>query len=431
MIDMKRAFVLAGGGSCGSYELGAWKALAELGIDYQIAAGTSIGAINACLMAQEDLELAQSLWETITVDQVMAEGINFEPSIRAMLNQMKNLGPFLKKFINSKGADISPLIQLLDQVIDEEKLRRSPIDFGLVTVRTTPMKAIELSRGEIPEGELRNYLLASAACFPAFPMYQIGDNRFVDGGYYDNLPVSLAIKMGAEEIVAIDLDCNGTHPNYINQPYVTYIRPSWPLGSTLNFKQEMMKRNEQLGYLDTLREYGRILGFRYAFAAGPEYAKISRKFCLRAAAVEAVIAGDKKLPILPSKKAPLTEVLERHTRGKKMRYEDVAIRGAEICAEITAADPAVLYGLEEFHRTLLQKFSAKGEYRYQELFCNLKREGGFAYLSELYQDNPEYLLGCLFQLIKNSRDIGKLKRIAAELPLEFAGALYLDTVRKQ
>ena len=43
---MKRAIVLGGGGSCGSYELGAWKALAELGIDYQIAVGTSIGAID-------------------------------------------------------------------------------------------------------------------------------------------------------------------------------------------------------------------------------------------------------------------------------------------------------------------------------------------------------------------------------------------------
>ena len=106
-----------------------------------------------------DLELTKSLWDTITVDQVMAEGINFEPSIRAMLNQMKSVGPFLKKFINSKGADITPLIQLLDRVIDEEKLRKSEVDFGLVTVRTTPMKAIELTRSQIPEGELKHYLL--------------------------------------------------------------------------------------------------------------------------------------------------------------------------------------------------------------------------------------------------------------------------------
>ena len=427
---MKRAIVLAGGGSCGSYELGAWKALAELGMDYQIAAGTSIGAINACLMAQKDLELTKSLWENITVDQVMADGINFEPSIRAMLNQMKNLRPFLKKFINSKGADITPLIQLLDQVIDEERLQRGPIDFGLVTVQTTPLKAVELTRREIPAGELTHYLLASAACFPAFPMYQIGENRFVDGGYYDNLPIALALKMGAEEIIAIDLDCNGTHTNYLNQPYVTYIRPSWSLGSTLNFQQEIMKRNERLGYYDTLREYGKILGFRYAFAPYSGFSHLSRTYCLCVAGLEAVMAGDKKIPILPSKKNPLSEALERHTRGKKLSYEDMAIRGAEICAELMGEEPSQLYELEAFQRDLIQKFSRKEQYRYQELFCNLRREGGFAYLSELYQDNPQYLLGCLFQLIKNNRDLGRLKRVAADLPIEFAGALYLDTARK-
>ena len=53
---MKRAVVLAGGGSKGAYEAGFMKALSELGIDYQIVTGTSIGAMNGCLLAQQDLE---------------------------------------------------------------------------------------------------------------------------------------------------------------------------------------------------------------------------------------------------------------------------------------------------------------------------------------------------------------------------------------
>lgn len=50
---MKRAVVLAGGGSKGAYEAGFMKALSELGIDYQIVTGTSIGAMNGCLLAQQ------------------------------------------------------------------------------------------------------------------------------------------------------------------------------------------------------------------------------------------------------------------------------------------------------------------------------------------------------------------------------------------
>ena len=43
---MKTGIALAGGGSKGSYQTGVWKALRELGIDYDIVTGTSIGAIN-------------------------------------------------------------------------------------------------------------------------------------------------------------------------------------------------------------------------------------------------------------------------------------------------------------------------------------------------------------------------------------------------
>ena len=47
---MKRAVVLSGGGSKGSYEIGVWKALRRLHIKYDIVTGTSIGALNGALM---------------------------------------------------------------------------------------------------------------------------------------------------------------------------------------------------------------------------------------------------------------------------------------------------------------------------------------------------------------------------------------------
>ena len=62
---MKRGIALSGGGTKGSYELGVWKALNELGIDYQIVTGTSIGSINGALMATGDYDRAYELWSTI------------------------------------------------------------------------------------------------------------------------------------------------------------------------------------------------------------------------------------------------------------------------------------------------------------------------------------------------------------------------------
>ena len=41
----KTGLVLGGGGARGCYEIGAWKALDEAGIHFDVVAGTSIGAL--------------------------------------------------------------------------------------------------------------------------------------------------------------------------------------------------------------------------------------------------------------------------------------------------------------------------------------------------------------------------------------------------
>ena len=57
-----RGLALEGGGAKGSYEIGAYIALKELGYKFNMVAGTSIGSLNAALIVQGDIELAQKLW---------------------------------------------------------------------------------------------------------------------------------------------------------------------------------------------------------------------------------------------------------------------------------------------------------------------------------------------------------------------------------
>ncbi|MGL5756329.1 MAG: patatin-like phospholipase family protein [Paraclostridium sp.] len=63
---MKIGLVLSGGGGKGAYELGVWKALKEMKLDpyIKVFSGTSIGAFNAVLFAQDDLDKAEALWVT-------------------------------------------------------------------------------------------------------------------------------------------------------------------------------------------------------------------------------------------------------------------------------------------------------------------------------------------------------------------------------
>lgn len=63
---MKQAIALAGGGTKGAYQVGAWKAMRELGVPFDIVTGTSIGSVTAALMVQDDFDRAWELWTHIT-----------------------------------------------------------------------------------------------------------------------------------------------------------------------------------------------------------------------------------------------------------------------------------------------------------------------------------------------------------------------------
>ena len=70
--------VLEGGGAKGAYQIGAWKALKEAGIHVKGIAGTSVGALNGALIAMDDFEKAERIWEKII-------GISFEISSKSYL----------------------------------------------------------------------------------------------------------------------------------------------------------------------------------------------------------------------------------------------------------------------------------------------------------------------------------------------------------
>jgi NTE family protein len=64
---LKIGLVLAGGGFKGSFQIGAWKALreklAKMGITrFHAIAGTSVGALNAVLIANDDPQAAERIW---------------------------------------------------------------------------------------------------------------------------------------------------------------------------------------------------------------------------------------------------------------------------------------------------------------------------------------------------------------------------------
>ena len=128
------------------------------------------------MVVEGDVIKTANLWRQIETDQIF----DVEPDAQ--------LQDFAKEFIMNRGAGSTGLQSMLKEYVDEEQIRRSPVDFGLLTVEFPSMKPHYLWKEDIPEGRLCDYITASASAFPAVKTFDIDGKDFIDGGYEDNLP---------------------------------------------------------------------------------------------------------------------------------------------------------------------------------------------------------------------------------------------------
>lgn len=259
---MKVAIVLGGGGSKGAYQIGAWRALRELGIKYDVVTGTSIGALNGALMVLGDYEKALELWREIDIDKVVLNGLNLRTDLQYYYENSEKLLPFIKSYKDNKGMDITPLKKIIQKCVDE-RFFSSSVDYALVSVRFPSFVPVKKYKNELSMENLASWILASASCFPAFPVCEIDGEGYIDGGYYDNLPIRLAFELGAEQVIAIALNPE-SHP-FSHHPLVKNIYPLKPLGGMLDFDKMSIEENLELGYFDTLKAFGKLQGFTYSF----------------------------------------------------------------------------------------------------------------------------------------------------------------------
>ena len=330
----RKALVLAGGGARGSYQVGVWRALTELGWNPQIITGTSVGSLNGAMFALDLYETARDMWTSIRSQDVM--------ELPEETRNLTELHQFLRDVVRAGGMDVTPLEEIVERVLDEDALRASPIRFGLVTVEKRGLKPRELPLEEIPKGKVKDYLLASAACFPALRAKQIDGVQFLDGGYRDNMPTALAQKMGAEELVCVDLEGVGiTLPNRTGLP-TTMVRSYWELGDILHFDPDTARRNIELGYYDTLRAFGRLRGCAYAVAKNEQTAQDAAAFRQQFDAVQKAVKA----------KYPVT--LTADLALKLANMQDAELAPLEAAAEDVGVDPTRYYTVETLAKAFLE-----------------------------------------------------------------------------
>ena len=192
---MKIGLVLSGGGGKGAYELGVWKALKELQIDkyIDVFSGTSIGAFNAILFAQDDLKAAEALWNEVTMDKIVPiSKLDLLRKGIGLLIGAKNIN-FAKKYLNQHmyegvvskdGAK-----EIINKYLDIERIKKNnKICYAACT--ELPDFTVKYFRVNDYSEELGKEIIIASASLPL--IYEATDvlgEKYIDGGIADNTPI--------------------------------------------------------------------------------------------------------------------------------------------------------------------------------------------------------------------------------------------------
>ena len=269
--SMDITLVLSGGGARGVYQLGVWKALIDNGYNIDGVYGTSVGAINGAAVVMGDYESAKNLWMQIDTNRLMEVDSKILNILKTDMTfeTISDYFSLVWKLILENGIKIQPMVEFVYNSIDEEAIRNSTVDFGLVTVNYSNFKGQELFIEEIPEGKLLDYILASSN-FPGFERYVIEEEKYIDGGFYSNVPVSMAIDRGSKNILSVVMslqvprDIIANIKAYFDKD-INHIQvsPSMELGGFLDFEPDVYYNYIKLGYLDTQRVLDNLTGKEY------------------------------------------------------------------------------------------------------------------------------------------------------------------------
>lgn len=207
----RRVLVFQGGGALGAYQAGVYQALHEAGWEPDWVIGTSIGAINAALVAgnrpADRMERIDAFWSRVTAQGVwaaMADALRpLSPEGAQSLLQFDLLCNGLPGFFRPRWLswgnpmlhgepeqascyDTAPLRQTLDELVDWSCLAGGTrLTVGAVSVRGGHMRYFDSEH----EALSADHVMASGALPPAFGAVRIDGDLYWDGGICSNTPM--------------------------------------------------------------------------------------------------------------------------------------------------------------------------------------------------------------------------------------------------
>ncbi|MBR6256231.1 MAG: patatin-like phospholipase family protein [Lachnospiraceae bacterium] len=256
---MSIGLVFSGGGTCGAYQIGFWRALRECGMENNVSAvsGSSVGSLNALLFAGGDLKLAEDIWRSLKQADLFKlrgfldkKGFFSQIGYACLIDQLKDRWQQLQK-----GMPIYSCVSVLDRP-----------EGGLENI---DLKLREAGRPEyirlngLGYNAMKNVLLASSAIPYVYPHRHVKRMTCIDGDFSDKTPYRPLADSGCDEILILhlntreeakgrrlesdeDLDPVSGRPLY-------HLYPSETLGAFMLVTKELTQRRMQMGFEDGKR----------------------------------------------------------------------------------------------------------------------------------------------------------------------------------
>ncbi|MDD3122723.1 MAG: patatin-like phospholipase family protein [Candidatus Izemoplasmatales bacterium] len=260
----KIGLCLAGGGARGAYQIGACKALEDLGILSNVYAfsGTSIGSVNACLISTMKPDEVGKIWFSISPDLLKKTENIFKTIIKERM-----------EFKESGFFEIGELEKMLISHLDVDKLRKQKVFvtlseggaafegiFGLIKASyqhyiKKDSKVVYSPINKIKDEKMvYKQILASCSIPLIFAPTELGDHQYYDGGVYDNVPIKPLVDAGCDTVIVIHLHkIHFVDRNRFPNIKILEIETKEHLGGILNFDPEKSKKIFDFGYQDTIK----------------------------------------------------------------------------------------------------------------------------------------------------------------------------------
>lgn len=228
----RTALVLSGGGARGAYQVGVLQGLLDLGClrdgaGFEVLVGSSAGAINAAMLAahaqhpEQGVSRLAELWGAIEPHQVFRTDLRSMGGIGARWIRDLSFGGLLRRVAPKSLLDTAPLRELLGSVVPFDQIDAN-VERGALYAFAVPATDLytadgivfvdaladvplwKLGRWSVERTRIRvDHVMASSAIPIFFPSVAIDGRHLGDGSVRNTAPLSPAIHLGADRIVAI------------------------------------------------------------------------------------------------------------------------------------------------------------------------------------------------------------------------------------